>query len=195
MIFQITYFLSFSILCFTFEKESCKQYQDILPCEFLIPKSPIHFLSSVIRSGVNQSQCLHAMERFDWPTGLFCPESGFCGLGINLNAEAASVKTTDVTEVTEVCQVFFDRTQTDCDSIRSSLYGNGILRGKCCWYFFVQLSYISNFYIRGRVADSVFIRFEGVKKVEFLREKLLRTEPLSKKNSFLEKISCYFLTV
>ena len=130
MIFQILLFINFVVFCISFEKEFCKQYQDISSCDYLIPKSPIHFTSTVTRNGVSQSQCLNAMERFDWPIGVFCEGSEFCGFGFHLDADFTSVTTSDVAAIAEVCRVFIDRRQTSCEIFKSSLYENGILRGK-----------------------------------------------------------------
>ncbi|XP_075257366.1 uncharacterized protein LOC142349585 isoform X1 [Convolutriloba macropyga] len=72
------------------------------------------------------------MERFDWPVGLYCAPSGFCGLGLDQFRDWSSFVSSAVQPVGEMCRVIVDVVKNSCYQFMDILFHTGILR-KATW--------------------------------------------------------------
>ena len=124
MISQLIFLLFHLITCIASDSKTCGNYQDISLCDFALPKNLIFQTATILRNGVSQSDCLDKMARFDWSIGFFCESSYLCGLGLVIGADFLPMRDENVVPVSEVCQIFFDKEQTDCETFKAK-----ILRG------------------------------------------------------------------
>ena len=124
MISQIIVLLFKLITSIASDSKTCGNYQDISLCDFVLPKNLIFQTATILRNGVSQSDCLDKMARFDWSIGFFCESSYLCGLGLVIGADFSPMRDENVVPVSEVCQIFFDKEQTNCESFKAK-----VLRG------------------------------------------------------------------
>ena len=122
----ITSLISFSK--FSVLRAKCQSTLQL--CDFWVPKSPIHYAFKLSYSGISQSQCSLRMERFDWPVGLYCAPSGFCGLGLDQFRDWSSFVSSAVQPVGEMCRVIVDVVKNSCYQFMDILFHTGILRSE-----------------------------------------------------------------
>ena len=110
--------------------QECNNRYDTQNCAFKVPKNPIYEKVRVMYSGVSIEECMLRMEDLKWTVGLYCGESELCALGLDLETEYESKRQSDVTPVSEMCDVLVNRQKTNCDELIIQLYDKNILRGK-----------------------------------------------------------------
>ena len=98
-------------------------------CDLKVPKYPLHNALRTLNAGLSQSQCVAGIEQFDWPVGVYCELSAFCGLGLDDNKDYSSFITTVVEPVGELCQVFINWRVLQCEDFRQKLLDIRIMRG------------------------------------------------------------------
>ena len=81
-------------------------------------------------SGESIEECMLRVEDLKWTVGLYCGESELCALGLDLETEYESKRQSDVTPVSEMCDVLVNRQKTKCEDVLVNLYNIKILRGK-----------------------------------------------------------------
>ena len=110
--------------------KQCKHRYDTQNCAFKVPKNPLYEKVRVLYSGVSIEECMLRVEDLKWTVGLYCGESELCALGLDLETEYENKRQSDVTPVSEMCDVLVNRQKTSCEDVFFSLYDNKILRGK-----------------------------------------------------------------
>ena len=111
-------------------QKQCKHRYDNQNCAFKIPKNPLYEKVRVMYSGVSIEECMLRMEDLKWTVGLYCGESELCALGLDLETEYENKRHSDVTPVSEMCDVLVNRQKTKCEEVLVNLYNIKILRGK-----------------------------------------------------------------
>ena len=116
--------------------DQCIVRQNIQSCNFSLPKNPIYQVTSAVHLGLSQSQCTDKMQRFDWPVGIFCGASFFCGVGFVSEGEISKILGNDDSSgpTTEMCDLMINLKETDCSTTESKLYEVGILLGEQSWF-------------------------------------------------------------
>ena len=84
------------------EQENCRRTSVLNQCQFSVAKNRIHQAIRVVHLGTSQSECLIKMERFHWSTGIYCPLSWFCGIGLDLTGDYSWVTSGSVSPQVEV---------------------------------------------------------------------------------------------
>ena len=79
--------------------------------------------------GMNQLECLDKMESFDWSTGVYCQESLFCGMGLDLTRDYSYLTSREVVPVKETCNILVRHDIQSCDQVFASFYEVGIIKG------------------------------------------------------------------
>ena len=109
------------------ENQSC--ISNLQLCELTLPLNQINHAVIATRSGLSQSECLQKMETFDWSAGVYCKNSQFCGLGLDLDPNYKKMKILGKIEpVSELCKVFLSRDTFHCSDFKNKLIEIGILR-------------------------------------------------------------------
>ena len=112
------------------ETELCNNFSILKQCQFSLSKIRIHHTIKSVYSGIDQSECLTRMERFPWSTGIFCPLSWFCGMGIELMRDYKWVNSGEVNPVKEKCHIWVQNDLIDCGDLITAIYDAGILKGE-----------------------------------------------------------------
>ena len=111
------------------EIEFCKKFSLLNQCQFSIAKHRIHHTIIISQSGLGQSECRNKLERFRWSTGIYCPLSWFCGLGMDFERKYDSSKSDDAIPVKELCHIWVQSDVVDCKAFFASLFSSEILKG------------------------------------------------------------------
>ncbi len=118
--FTATLFLSLEAIL------GCSDYDKLEQCELKLAKHPVSNTVTVAYGGYSRSQCVDMMYEFKWALGLYCPDSLFCGLGLDLDKNYFS-ESFEVVPVTERCQLIVNKNSIKCEIAEDKLYDSGIL--------------------------------------------------------------------
>ena len=122
--------VSVVLLSFSFLSNNCNSFSLLNQCQFSIAKIIIHHAVIIEHSGITQSECLTKMERFEWPTAIYCHLSWFCGMGLDLTREYSSLISEELTPVKELCIVWVRNDLMDCGILLATIYNSGLIKGK-----------------------------------------------------------------
>ncbi len=111
------------------EEKFCFLAESLQKCEVGVPKTPVANFVETQYSGYSSEKCLQKMSDFKWRSGLFCPDSLFCGFGLDFTTEIDN-SDTEVKPLNEVCFIFVDQSKETCDSIREKLEDVGIAKSE-----------------------------------------------------------------
>ena len=124
----ILWFYTISVLAVNFKEEKqsnnndvCSTTNAIQQCPFPIKKYPITSIVNVVHAGISKQACIDKMANFNWPVGVYCPKSEFCGFGINTNRDYRDDFPNVVEPTRELCEVLINSKMTDCDSLEIML--------------------------------------------------------------------------
>ena len=110
------------------EQENCRRTSVLNQCQFSVAKNRIHQAIRVVHLGTSQSECLIKMERFHWSTGIYCPLSWFCGMGLDSTGDYSWVTSGAVSPVREMCNIWVQSDVINCNDVLISIYDAKILR-------------------------------------------------------------------
>ncbi|XP_075257537.1 uncharacterized protein LOC142349692 [Convolutriloba macropyga] len=68
------------------------------------------------------------VENMRWSVGLYCENSLFCGLGMDLQTDYERPSQPEISPVTEVCDLLVNRQMISCETVLAALYDIKILR-------------------------------------------------------------------
>ena len=108
----------------------CKLRHNTQNCDFKIPKKPLYEKIRVFYSGVSIEECITKVENMRWSVGLYCENSLFCGLGMDLQTDYERPSQPEISPVTEVCDLLVNRQMISCETVLAALYDIKILRGE-----------------------------------------------------------------
>ena len=121
-LFKATFF------CISSEQENCHRTSVLKQCQFSVAKNRIHHAIRVVHLGISQSECLIKMESFHWSTGIYCPLSWFCGMGLDLTGDYSWVTSGSASPVREMCNIWVQNDVMNCNNVLSSIYDAKIIR-------------------------------------------------------------------
>ena len=124
--------INISLSCLE-DPDECSVLKNTVYCDYIIGKQPIARLVAVVHAGVTIDQCMDQTMEFRWEFAVYCPESFFCGFGVDLERKyhsglpnAAVYGPTD-----ETCRVILTESDTSsCESLETKLHQSGITRGE-----------------------------------------------------------------
>ena len=111
------------------ETKICNSFSNSKQCQFSLSKIRLYNTTKVAHSGIDQSECLTKLQRFHWSTGVYCPVSLFCGLGINLSRDYRAVVSDEISPVKELCNIWVQIDAMTCGDILKFFYEAKILKG------------------------------------------------------------------
>ncbi len=107
----------------------CSDYDKILSCEIDLPKYPVAQLVTVVYAGYNRPQCVNKLYSFEWKLGIFCTDSHFCGLGLDLERNYFEEGFAAV-PFTESCDIIVNKHLITCEEAEEKIYDSGIAEGE-----------------------------------------------------------------